>query len=105
MAPTWETGMALGLILIAMLGATGVTAALFAYGFPFWIVALAYPVTGSIILLPVVALFGWIRQHPPAAGPDAVSYTHLARSISALGTPKAMLAAMVSSVRKMVCGT
>ncbi|WP_374375217.1 hypothetical protein [Tabrizicola sp.] len=72
MAPTKETGMALGLVIIAMLGATGVTAALFAYGFPLWIVLLAYPLTGTIILLPGVALFGWIRQHPPSAGPDGL---------------------------------
>lgn len=64
--------MALGLVLIAMLGATSVTATLFVYGFPLWIVVLAYPLTGSIILLPGVALVGWIRQHPPAAGPDGL---------------------------------
>jgi hypothetical protein len=64
--------MALGLVMIAMLGATSVTAVLFAYGFPLWIVVLAYPLTGSIILLPAVALIGWIRQHPPAAGPGGL---------------------------------
>ena len=57
--------MALGLVLIAMFGATGVSVVLFAFGYPFWIVALAYPLTGSLILLPGVALFGWIKQHPP----------------------------------------
>lgn len=64
--------MALGLVLIAMLGAASATAALFAYGFPLWIVLLAYPVTGSLILLPGVALVGWIRQNPPSAGPDGM---------------------------------
>lgn len=63
--------MALGLVLIAMLGAIGVTATLFVYDFPLWIVVLAYPLTG-IILLPGVALVGWIRQNPPAAGPDGL---------------------------------
>ena len=64
--------MALGLVLIAMLGAIGVTATLFVYDFPLWIVVLAYPLSGSIILLPGVLLVGWIRQHPPAAGPDGL---------------------------------
>ena len=72
MAPTKETGMALGLVIIAMFGATGVTAILFAYGFPLWIILLAYPLTGSIILLPGVALIGWIRQQPRAAGPGGL---------------------------------
>lgn len=56
--------MALGLVLIAMFGAASVSVVLFAYGFPFWMVALAYPLTGTFILLPGVALFGWIKQHP-----------------------------------------
>lgn len=56
--------MALGLVLIAMFGAAGVSVVLFLYGFPLWIVLLAYPVTGSIILLPGVALFAWIRNSP-----------------------------------------
>lgn len=60
--------MALGLVLIAMFGAASVSTVLFAYGFPFWMVALAYPMTGTVILLPGVALVGWIRQHPPEAG-------------------------------------
>jgi len=64
--------MALGLVVIAMVGATSVTVALAAYDFPLWIVLLAYPLTGSIILLPGVALVGWVRQHPPAAGPDGL---------------------------------
>lgn len=59
--------MALGLVLIAMLGAASVSVVLFAYDFSLWIVLLAYPVTGSVILLPGVALFAWIRSSPPDA--------------------------------------
>jgi membrane-bound ClpP family serine protease len=62
--------MALGLVLIAMFGAASASVVLFAYGFPFWMIALAYPLTGFIILLPGVALFGWIKQHRPATDPD-----------------------------------
>jgi hypothetical protein len=54
--------MALGLVLIAMFGAASVSVVLFAYDFQLWIVLLAYPVTGSVILLPGVALFAWIRS-------------------------------------------
>lgn len=57
--------MALGLVLIAMLGAFSATVAMYAYGFPFWMALLAYPATGTAILLPGVALSYWIRQHPP----------------------------------------
>jgi hypothetical protein len=57
--------MALGLVLIAMIGATSVSVVLFAYQFPVWAVLLAYPLTGTFILLPGVALVGWIRQNPP----------------------------------------
>jgi hypothetical protein len=64
-APTGETGMALGLVLIAMTGAAAMSVGLFIYQFPFWIVLLAYPVTGAVILLPGVLLFAWIRQNPP----------------------------------------
>lgn len=60
--------MLLGLILIAMIGASGATAILFAYGFPWWVVLLAYPLTGSLILLPGVALVAWIKSNPPNAG-------------------------------------
>jgi len=56
--------MALGLVLIAMFGAASVSVVLFLYGFPLWIVLIAYPVTGSVILLPGVALFAWIRNSP-----------------------------------------
>lgn len=59
--------MALGLVLIAMLGAASVTVVLFAYGFSVWIALLAYPVTGSAILLPGVLLFAWIRSARPEA--------------------------------------
>jgi O-antigen ligase len=59
--------MALGLVLIAMFGATSVSMVLFAYQFPVWAVLLAYPLTGAFILLPGVALVGWIRQNPPDA--------------------------------------
>ena len=57
--------MVLGLLLIAMLGAAGVSVILFAYGFPLWAVLLAYPTTGFALLLPGVALVGWVRQHRP----------------------------------------
>lgn len=57
--------MALGLVLIAMLGAASVSVVLFAYGFSLWIVLLAYPVTGTVILLPGVALLAWVRNVPP----------------------------------------
>lgn len=57
--------MALGLVLIAMLGAASVSVVLFAYDFPLWAVLLAYPITGTVILLPGVLLFGWIRSCPP----------------------------------------
>lgn len=59
--------MALGLVLIAMFGATSVSVVLFAYDFPIWAVLLAYPMAGMFILLPGVALVGWIRQNPPDA--------------------------------------
>lgn len=57
--------MALGLLLIAMLGAASVSVSLYVYDYPFWAVALAYPLTGTFILLPGVALVGWIRLHRP----------------------------------------
>lgn len=56
--------MALGLVLIAMFGAASVSVVLFIYDFPIWAVLLAYPVAGSVILLPGVALFAWIRNTP-----------------------------------------
>jgi hypothetical protein len=56
--------MVLGLLLIAMLGAAGVSVTLFVYDFPLWAVVLAYPAVGSAILLPGVALVGWIRSRP-----------------------------------------
>jgi uncharacterized membrane protein len=58
--------MALGLVLIAMIGAASVSVMLFVHDYAFWAVALAYPVTGTLILLPGVALVGWIRQHKPS---------------------------------------
>lgn len=57
--------MALGLLLIAMLGAASVSVILYVHDFALWAVLLAYPVTGTVILLPGVALVGWIRQHRP----------------------------------------
>jgi hypothetical protein len=60
--------MLLGLILIAMLGASSVTAVLFAYGFSWWVVLLAYPLTGFLILLPGVAMVAWVKHNPPNAG-------------------------------------
>jgi hypothetical protein len=57
--------MALGLVLIAMFGAASVSVVLFVYGYALWAVALAYPLTGIAILLPGVALVGWVRQHRP----------------------------------------
>jgi hypothetical protein len=57
--------MALGLILIAMFGAASATVFLFVQGFPFWAVALAYPVVGTAILLPGVAFVAWIRINRP----------------------------------------
>lgn len=57
--------MALGLLLIAMFSAASVSVILFAYDFPLWAVALAYPVTGMVVLLPGVAFMGWIRMHRP----------------------------------------
>jgi hypothetical protein len=59
--------MALGLVLIAMFGATSVSVVLFAYQYPLWAVLLAYPLAGTFILLPGVAMIGWIRQNPPDA--------------------------------------
>lgn len=59
--------MALGLVLIAMFSAASVSVVLFVYHFPIWAVVLAYPLTGMLILLPGVAIVGWIRQHPPDA--------------------------------------
>jgi hypothetical protein len=60
--------MLLGLLMIAMLGAASVTAVLFAYGFPWWIVLLAYPLTGFVILLPCVAMVAWVKHNSPNAG-------------------------------------
>lgn len=57
--------MALGLVLIAMLGAASVSVALFSYDFPLWAVLIAYPMTGTAILLPGVALVCWVRIHRP----------------------------------------
>jgi uncharacterized membrane protein len=58
--------MALGLVLIAMIGAASVSVLLFVHDYALWAVALAYPVTGTIILLPGVALVAWVRQHKPS---------------------------------------
>lgn len=58
--------MALGLVLIAMFGAASVSVILFVYDFALWAVLLAYPLTGSAILLPGVALVAWIRQNQPS---------------------------------------
>ncbi|RYE51798.1 MAG: hypothetical protein EOP21_00420 [Hyphomicrobiales bacterium] len=60
--------MLLGLVMIAMLGATSATAILFAYGFSWWMIILAYPVTGFLILLPGVALVAWVKHNPPRSG-------------------------------------
>jgi hypothetical protein len=57
--------MALGLVLIAMFGAASVAVTMFVYQFPLWMVLLAYPITGTVILLPGVLLFAWIKQYPP----------------------------------------
>lgn len=57
--------MALGLVLIAMFAAASASVILFVYDFALWAVALAYPVTGMAVLLPGVALVGWVRQHAP----------------------------------------
>ncbi len=54
--------MALGLVLIAMLGAASVSVVLFLYDVSIWIVLLAYPLTGTVILLPGVALVAWVRN-------------------------------------------
>lgn len=56
--------MALGLVLIAMIGAASVSVVLFLYDFPIWAVLLAYPATGTMILLPGVALCAWIKNSP-----------------------------------------
>jgi hypothetical protein len=56
--------MALGLVLIAMFGAASASVLLFAYEFPLWAVLLAYPATGSAILLPGVLVIAWVRQNP-----------------------------------------
>lgn len=55
--------MALGLVIIAMFGAASASVALFVYDYSLWAVALAYPLTGTAILLPGVALVGWVRQN------------------------------------------
>jgi hypothetical protein len=67
--------MVLGLVLIAMFCAASASVALFLYDFPLWLVLLAYPVTGTVILLPGVALFGWVRNGTPhdAAPPPLTS--------------------------------
>jgi hypothetical protein len=56
--------MVVALVLIALIGAASASVVLWAYGFPLWMVLLAYPVTGSLILLPGVALFAWITHIP-----------------------------------------
>jgi hypothetical protein len=58
--------MALGLVLIAMMGAASVSVMLFVHDYALWAVALAYPATGTVILLPGVALVAWVRLHRPA---------------------------------------
>jgi uncharacterized membrane protein HdeD (DUF308 family) len=57
--------MALGLILIGMFGAASVSIGLVVYGFPWWTAILAYPLVGTSILLPGVALVAWIRANRP----------------------------------------
>lgn len=57
--------MALGLLLIAMLGAASASVILYVHDFSLWVVLLAYPLTGTTILLPGVALVAWVRQHRP----------------------------------------
>lgn len=65
--------MLLGLLLIAMIGACSATAILFAYGFSWWIILLAYPLTGFLILLPGVALVAWVKHNPPNAAGQLVT--------------------------------
>lgn len=65
--------MALGLLLIAMICAASVSVMLFVHDYALWAVALAYPLTGTAILLPGVALVGWIRQHRPPDQPMVTS--------------------------------
>ena len=55
--------MTLGLVIIAMFGAASASVILFVYNYSLWAVALAYPLTGTAILLPGVALVGWVRQN------------------------------------------
>ena len=57
--------MVLGLVLIAMLGAATASVTLFVFQYPLWMVLLAYPVVGTVILLPGVLIFAWIKQYPP----------------------------------------
>ena len=69
--------MALGLILIAMIGGAASSVLFFVFDYSLLIVFLAYPVTGALILLPCVALVGWIRQIPPDAQmPETTSRLH-----------------------------
>lgn len=64
--------MVVGLVLIAMMCSAGVSAALFAYQYPLWLVLLAYPITGTAVLLPGILLFGWVKQHPPEVQSSAL---------------------------------
>jgi hypothetical protein len=62
----------LGLILTAIIASTAVSVALFVMSWPLWIAVIAYPVTGTLVMLlgmPVVWLFNRsIRQKSAASG-------------------------------------
>ncbi len=59
--------MILGLLLIAMIAAAAVSVTLVFLSAPLWLALLAYPVTGTAVLLSGVALVGNARAQTRAA--------------------------------------
>jgi hypothetical protein len=61
----------LGLILTAIIASTAVSVALYVMSWPLWMVVIAYPVTGTLVMLvgmPVVWLWNRsLRQKAPAS--------------------------------------
>lgn len=55
-------GLVLGLLLIAMFAGAAVSAVMVVWSQPVWLVILAYPVTGTLVLLLVLLVAGIVRR-------------------------------------------
>lgn len=62
--------MVLGLLLTAIVSGTVVSVALFAASSPIWLVLIAYPVVGTLVMLFGLAIISlWNRVRPSVAPP------------------------------------